>query len=126
MYNWENKKLLIVDDVEMNYILLSEILNDTNINITWCEDGKDSVELLKNESFDIILMDVKMPIMDGLTATKIIKKINSEIPIIIQSAFAMETDKIEAFKAGCDDYISKPIKFETLIETIYKYMRKDQ
>jgi len=75
----------------------------------------------KNE-VDLILMDIKMPEMDGLDATKAIKKVDKEIPIIAQTAFAMENDEKMSLEAGCDAYISKPIRKHKLFELLNEYL----
>ena len=109
----------------MNYLFLEEALRESNVIITWCQNGKDAVRKITNDKnkYNLILMDVKMPIMDGLEATKKIKAINKDIPIIIQTAFAMNSDRDIGFKAGCDEYLEKPIRQQKLLKTISKYFK---
>ncbi len=85
-------------------------------------NGKEVVDLMrKNADFDVILMDAKMPLMDGYKATTEIRKFNKEVVIIAQTAYALEGDKQKALAAGCNDYITKPINKKHLLELIEKY-----
>lgn len=116
--------ILIAEDDQPSYLLLKEILKQNNINSYHVNNGKDAVDMLKTHSdINLVLMDVKMPVMDGLTATQEIKKLKSEVPIIAQSAFVNETDIQNAIEAGCNDYISKPIKISALLNKIAEYCR---
>ena len=123
---WENNLVLIVEDEDLNYLYLEKLLKFTKIKIVRAKTGIEAVEYIKNnKNTDIILMDIKLPEMDGVTATKEIRKISSEIPIIAQTAFAMKGDKDEFIEAGCNDYISKPINAEKLIELMSKLIKED-
>ena len=106
-----NKTILIAEDNAMNYMLLEEFLMTTKAKLIHAENGQEAVEFCKKVSkIDIILMDIKMPVMDGYEAIKQIKHFKPDIPIIAQSAFAMLEDEKKAIDTGADDYISKPIK----------------
>jgi len=123
---WENNLVLIVEDEDLNYLYLEKLLKFTKIKIVRAKTGIEAVEYIKNnKNTDIILMDIKLPEMDGVTATKEIRKISLEIPIIAQTAFAMKGDKDEFIEAGCNDYISKPINAEKLIELMSKLIKED-
>lgn len=120
--DWKSKTILIVEDEEMNLLFLKKLLESSQVNILECRTGKEAVEQVqKNSEIDLILMDIKLPEMDGITATRIIKSIHKDIPIIAQTAFAMKGDMEEFIEAGCNDYISKPIRLETLIKKIEFY-----
>lgn len=124
-YNWQNKTLLVAEDEEMNYLFLHEVLKNSQIKIIWSRNGKDAVAKIKeSEDIDIVLMDVKMPYMDGYEATKEIKKIKPQIPIIIQTAYAMESERVKGLDAGCNEYIEKPVKQDELLTLINKYLSK--
>lgn len=117
------KTILIAEDEELNYLLMFEFFKEANVNIMRAENGKDAVEMFKkNSDISLVMMDLKMPVMSGFEATALIKKINPEIPIIAQTAYAMSTDRAKALDAGCDDYIAKPIIFEEFIKLISKYL----
>ncbi len=121
--NWKNKLVLIVEDEDLNYLFLDKLLNSTKIKIIRAKTGFEAIEHIKNnKNINIVLMDIKLPEMDGVTATKEIRKINSKIPIIAQTAFAMKGDKDEFIEAGCNDYISKPINAKKIIELMNKYI----
>jgi len=125
-YEWADKTILIAEDDEANVLLLKKALEKTNADIIHADNGKDAVKFFRtNPDIDIILMDIRMPIMDGIEATTQIKQIDKEIPIIVQTAFTMSSEKEKSFKAGCDDYISKPINIKELYATISKYIEKN-
>jgi CheY-like chemotaxis protein len=122
-FNWENKKILIVEDEEINNMFFDAALSRTKSQLVWAKNGKEAVDLIHdNNDIDVILMDIRLPIMDGCEATRRIKKANNQIPIIAQTAYALEGDKERILEAGCDDYLAKPIRFEELLETIDKYL----
>ena len=121
--DWRNYTALIAEDEQSNFIYLKELLLETNINLIHASNGQEAIQLCqKNPNIDLILMDIKMPVLHGLDATKAIKKMRPDLPIIAQSAFAMETDIENATEAGCNDYISKPLKSEDLISLLEKYL----
>ncbi len=124
IYNWEGKRILIAEDEEMNYLYLEEALRDSKAIVVWCKNGQDAVQKIisSDQKFDLILMDVKMPKMNGYEATKLIKKHNKEIPIIIQTAFAMPDERQKGFDSGCNEYLEKPIRQINLLSTINKYL----
>ena len=118
--------ILIAEDEEFNYLYLAESLNEFNVQLYRAKDGLTAVEICQeNPQIHQVLMDIRMPVMDGYTATKEIKKFRPELPVIAQTAYAMETDKRRALEEGCDDYISKPIKRKDLINIISKYAPAD-
>jgi len=123
--NWEDKIILVVDDTEMNYILLKSQLRRTNVNTVWIENGYEAVQYVKNNNkFDLILMDIIMPVMDGIEASRTIKEINPDIPIIMQTASVMGSAFEEISISNCDDTIFKPIDANKLIEIITKQFEK--
>ena len=126
-YDWAGKTILIAEDDEANFMLLKKSLEKTNVDIIHAENGKDAVKLFRtNPDIDLVLMDIRMPIMDGIEATTQIKNIDSDIPIIVQTAFTMSSEKEKSFKAGCDDYISKPINIKELYATVCKHIEKEE
>lgn len=116
------RPLLVVEDDKASYLLIKEFLKPLNIEIHHVADGKDAVNFVKlNPDVSLILMDIKLPFMDGYEATRSIKKINPGIPIIAQTAYAMAGDREKALSAGCDDYITKPLDFNKLQELVKRY-----
>jgi CheY-like chemotaxis protein len=117
-----NRQLLIVEDEETSSLYLETILKDTFAKITFAKTGKEAVEICRNNStIDIILMDIKMPEMNGYEATREIRKFNKNVIIIAQTAHALAGDKTKVLEAGCNDYISKPINKTILYDIIKKY-----
>jgi CheY-like chemotaxis protein len=113
---------LVAEDDEVSYFLLANTLSKEKCRLIRAKDGKEALEIFNNTpDIQLVLMDMKMPIMDGITATKEIRKINKDLPIIAQTAYALEGDKEKALEAGCNDYISKPIDKNHLLELINKY-----
>lgn len=122
-YNWEGKVLLIAEDEDFNYIFLEEILMDTKAQIIRARDGKEALDIFgSNPNIDLILMDMQMPIMNGYDATRNIKKIKSEIPVIAQTAYHYGEAYEEIMAAGCDDFVSKPIDIDGLKDIIEKFL----
>jgi signal transduction histidine kinase/CheY-like chemotaxis protein len=115
------RNILIAEDEESNYLYLEALLEPYDFKLIHVENGKEAVEIMQNNnSIDLILMDFNMPIMNGIDATKEIRKTNKDIPIIAITAYAMAEDKQKAIEVGCNEYISKPIKKDNLLELINK------
>lgn len=118
-------KLLIVEDDEVSAYFLSLLLNDHVEDIVIADSGEQAVELCKsNPDFDVILMDIKMPGIDGFETTRRIRKFNKEVVIIAQTAYALSGDKERTILSGCNDYITKPIQKEELLLKIEKQIKK--
>ena len=122
---WKDKVILIAEDVATNYILLQKFLRKTGAHLIWAKNGQEAVdECRNNQNIDLVLMDIRMPVMNGIDATKQIKLINRDLPVIAQTAYAMDGDGERSRQAGCDDYISKPIILNDFMEIIEKYLGK--
>jgi CheY-like chemotaxis protein len=116
-----NKKILVAEDIDSNYKLIEKYLYGTNVEVLRASNGQEAVELfLSVQNLDLILMDIKMPLMDGYEATKVIRKSNTNIPIIAQSAYA--DDKIRVIECGFSSIIIKPFNKGELIRTIKEYI----
>ena len=115
------KTILIAEDNDSNFILMSYLLKK-HYNIIRAKNGKEAVDYAAKGGFEIILMDIKIPEMDGLEATRIIKKEQPNMPIIALTANAFESDREQALAAGCDDFLSKPVNAEVCLATISKYI----
>ncbi|NTW24713.1 MAG: response regulator [Lentimicrobium sp.] len=117
------KCFLVVEDVDTNYFYISSLLGKLNGKVIRATDGIKAIEISRNDpSVNVVLMDIELPIMDGYTATREIKKIRPELPVIAQTAFAMIGERERSQEAGCDDYISKPIRKEILLEVISRFI----
>ncbi|NOU16947.1 MAG: response regulator [Bacteroidales bacterium] len=123
---FENKTtitLLIAEDEESNFMLLEEFLTGLNIEIVWAKNGLEAIEICKTQGIDLILMDLKMPVMDGYEATMRIKNFKPNMPVIAQTAYTTDLDRNKALACGCSDFITKPLKRELLISKIKKHLK---
>ena len=114
------KKILVAEDVESNFILLKNLIG-REYTLLWAKDGVEAIEMYKQYQPDLILMDIKMPRMDGLEATHIIRSYSKDIPIIALTAYAFETDKELALEMGCNDFVTKPVSKEALEKALEKF-----
>jgi signal transduction histidine kinase len=111
--------ILIAEDEEFNWIFLQQVLEHTGAKLIWMKNGKEAVDYIaRGEKTDLVLMDIKMPEMDGIEATQQIKKIKPGIPVIAQTAFALSEDEKKFRAQGFDDYITKPIDIKLLLEKL--------
>ncbi len=119
----EGKKVILVaEDEEDNFDFLEVLLRKNNFEVLWAKDGTKAVEICKiNPNISMVLMDIKMPVMNGYEATKEIRKFNKDIVIIAQTAYALQGDREKSLAAGCNDYISKPIRQSSFLELINKH-----
>ncbi len=118
----EQATILIAEDTDSNFDLLNAILG-RKYRLVRARDGMEAVTMYDEVNPDLILMDIKMPNLDGLEATRIIRQLSAEVPIIAQSAYAYEHDRNAAEEAGCNDFISKPIAQEKIKEKIKKWLK---
>ena len=118
------KKILIAEDNDSNFILMTYILKKY-YQYERAKNGQEAVDLVGKNEYDLVLMDIKMPVMGGLEATKKIKEIRPELPIIAVTANAFDSDRQAAFDAGCDDFLSKPISSGICLATIAKVFGED-
>lgn len=120
----QGRNILVVEDEDSNFILTETILKAFKVNVLRAEDGLAAVDLIRRngQQIDLILMDIKMPLMNGYEATAEIKKIKHKIPIIAQTAYVLAEEKEKCLEAGCDDYIAKPIDRQLLLEKINKFL----
>ncbi len=117
-------KILIVEDDSVSFMLLNILLSDTDIIVIHAENGQQAVEIVRNNpDVDLILMDIRMPVMDGMEATRQIKKIRPELPIIAQTAYAFAGEIEMILAAGCNDCLSKPIEEEKLNKLLNLYLK---
>lgn len=118
--------LLLVEDNEMNRDMLSRRLIRRGYEILMAVDGQQGIELARDRKPDLILMDMSLPVMDGWTATGLLKNepATASIPVIGLTAHAMAGDREKCLKAGCDDYDTKPVDFVRLLEKIEYHLNK--
>jgi PAS domain S-box-containing protein len=122
-FDWQDKTILIAEDEPINYYFFEEILEDTKAILIWAKNGKMAVEMCQaRNDIQLVLMDIKMPEMNGYDATREIKKTKPDLPIIAQTAYALIGDETKAKAAGCDAYIKKPIQIDSLLQLFSKYL----
>ncbi|MFN8254142.1 MAG: response regulator [Bacteroidales bacterium] len=119
-YNWKGKVILVAEDEEINYLFLEEVLNRTGAKVIWAKNGIEAVQKYRENQVDLILMDLKMPEMNGYESMQLIKDSKGKTKIIAQTAFAMSGEREEILDAGFDGYISKPIKIAELLKLLDK------
>jgi len=119
-------KILLAEDNAVNQKLVSRILKKSGHEVAVAADGRQALEALNNDHFDLVLMDIQMPEMDGFEATgqlrRLEEKTGAHLPVIALTAHAMEGDQERCLAAGMDAYVSKPVKVDTLLETIYRLL----
>ena len=122
--DWSKKTMLLAEDEEDNYEFVISSLKKTNIKVIWAKNGEEAISMFEESQreIDVVLMDIQMPKLNGYEATLQIKKIDSDIPIIAQTAYANSEAKLNCFDAGCDSYLAKPYKTRDLIDVLSKYL----
>ena len=120
---WQGKVMLIVEDEDHNYTYIHEIMKRTKIGMIRAETGKEAIKFFRENEIDMVLMDIKLPDMDGYKATREIKKMKPDVPVIAQTAYAMVQERETCLQAGCNDYISKPFEPDKLLSLVQKHMR---
>lgn len=117
------KTILVAEDNDSNFILMTYILKRDYL-FKRAKNGQEAVNMANEGGIDLVLMDIKMPVMDGLEATSKIKEQHPELPVIALTANAFDSDRQLALKAGCDDFLSKPVSSEKCLNLIAKFIGK--
>jgi len=121
--DWSDKTVLNVEELNDNFLFLKTYLRKTKIAVLWAKDGQEAIDMAaQDKSIDIVLMDIRMPNVDGYQATKEIKQFLPDLPIIAQTAYALNSDYQKVFDSGCDDYITKPILGVSLLEKMSAFL----
>jgi len=123
-FQWPGKTILIVEDDENSLLLIKAFLQHSNAILISAKNGQEAIQQVKTNRIDIILMDIMMPVMDGLEACKRIKHLNHRIPVLAITVYAIHNEKDKIYKAGFDDILLKPIDPELLLEHISQFMEK--
>jgi CheY-like chemotaxis protein len=126
-YNWTGAGILIVEDDPVSHAFLKELFQHTGADLYHAADGLEAVnQFRKIKNIDLVIMDIQMPEMDGFEATRVIRSMNSNIPVIAQTAFAMSDDKEKMKQAGFDDYVSKPIDINQLLAIVHRWLTRSK
>ena len=118
------EKILVVEDTPLNMELCRDLLEVAGYTVYEATDAQEAIEQVKQEKFDLILMDIQLPGMDGLSVTRIIKgeSINKDTPIVALTAYAMAGDKEKIDAAGCDGYLTKPINTKKFAQSVFGFL----
>ncbi len=123
-YNWQGKTILVVEDDHINFSYLDALLKPTMARVYHAERGEDAIELCRKISFvNIVLMDIRLPGMTGLEATRQLISFRKDMVVIAQTAYAEDRDREAAFAAGCSEFIAKPIRANEMLELIRKHLK---
>jgi len=114
-----NSTILVAEDIEVNFKLIEQILSVYNVELIWARNGEEAVEICKlDKEIDLLLMDIKMPVLDGYSAAKQIKQIRNNLPIIAQTAYALDSERKKYTEPVFDDYITKPLQMDDLVQKV--------
>jgi CheY-like chemotaxis protein len=122
--DFTGKHILIAEDDVTNYKLLESFLSKTNAIIYWAKNGIEAVDISIKQQLDLVLMDIRMPEMDGISASKLIRKYYPTLPIIAQTAYTLQEDIEKIMKASINEYMSKPINGTELMNILKKYLNE--
>ncbi|OQY01418.1 MAG: hypothetical protein B6I20_07690 [Bacteroidetes bacterium 4572_117] len=123
--DFKQARILVVEDDFVNYTLLSEILYKHKLDVVRAINAEQAIEMIKSDNtIKLVLMDIRLPGMDGNYATREIKQIRPELPVVAQSAYALNDEIDTSLEAGCDAYITKPIDFKDLKKILVKFINK--
>ncbi|TSA29453.1 MAG: response regulator [Bacteroidetes bacterium] len=124
--NWQGRNILIVEDDQVCFSYLDVLLKPTRATIYHAVEGQQAINLCTTHpEIEVVLMDVRLPGMNGLDATRHITTFRKDLPVIAQTAYASEADQQAALSAGCCDFIAKPIRANEMLELIKKYLEKE-
>jgi PAS domain S-box-containing protein len=115
-------RILLVEDHEINQQVAVELLEKMEMNVTVASNGQEAIDLISSHEFDLVLMDIQMPVMDGLTATRAIRTLNQQLPILAMTAHAMTGDKAESLAAGMNGHITKPIDPDKVVQALNEWL----
>ncbi len=125
--DWRDKKILIAEDNDSNYEYLKAVISVKKAVLLRAHDGKEALEILRErDDVDLVLMDIQMPVLNGYEATRLLKKFRPTLPVVAQTAYAMSEDREKVMRAGCDEYISKPIHPRKLLDLLGKYLEEEE
>ncbi|MCO5263485.1 MAG: response regulator, partial [Lentimicrobium sp.] len=122
IYNWKDKTILMVEDDPVNMRFLTVLLTRTEADLLYASDGREAIELITRNEVDLVLMDMQLPLMNGYEATRRIREIKPDLPVIAQTANVMAEDRDECLEAGCNDYIPKPIDKNVLYHKVNRFL----
>jgi len=124
--DWEGKVILVAEDTTTSILFYKAVLKKTKASLIFVRDGFEAIEAVKKEeNISVVLMDINMPESNGIDATREIKKIRPHLPVIIQTAYVMNNERISSFEAGADGFIAKPVTIKKLFEALEGFLKKE-
>jgi signal transduction histidine kinase/ActR/RegA family two-component response regulator len=124
-YDFKGHTILIAEDIDFSFLYIEAVLRRTGVKILWAQNGREAIEHVKaNQSIDLVLMDMQMPVMNGYEASEVIAKLRPGLPVIAQTAFVLPDDIKKCYASGCTGYLAKPIRKEQLLNTLSEYFEK--
>ncbi len=121
-YDWSGKSILIVEDTITSNLYFKVALKNSGALLLWAENGLEAITILDDNKVDLVLMDLDMPVMNGYEATARIKEVLPDLPVIIQTAYVLSGEEHLAYEAGCDAFLSKPLRLDSLIDKIQEFL----
>lgn len=120
---WQDKVVLVAEDIETSNMFYKAALSKTKVTTIWTETGKQAVEQCQqDQQIDLILMDIHMPEMNGLEATRKIKELRPDVPVVVQTAYLLSNEREKSFDVGADDFLAKPITYQKLMGVLEKFL----
>jgi CheY-like chemotaxis protein len=120
--DWSHKVILIAEDEMINYLFLKAVFDKTGAKILWARNTQETMTMCGAQKIDLLLIDLQMAGSDGRETARKIKEINPDISVIAQTAYHGNQDREEALEAGCDSYLTKPVKPKNLLATVERYI----
>ena len=124
--DWNDKTILIAEEEKINYLFLRALFAPTGVEVLWAKNGDQAIELCRhNGGVDLVLMDMMVPDKNGKEATRQIKKLQPEVAVIGQTSLSYKNDREEAYQAGCDALLNKPVEPQNLLAVLEKHLASD-
>ncbi len=125
-FDFNNKNILIVEDTITSSRFFDAALSRTNAKLFWAEDAGEAIEIFDESNIDLVLLDINLLTTSGFDVLKYIRKKSKDIPIVVQTAYILSGEEEMSFKLGANDFIAKPIKLNQLMETMEKFLGKEE
>ena len=127
-FNLKNRNIVIVEDDVSNFRYFETVLKKTQANVHWIKNGRDAINYCTDPSnnIDLVIMDILIPLINGIDATREIKKVRKNLPVIAVTAYVSQDIQEKCFMAGCDDFLFKPLLPKQLLNSIKHFFEKDQ
>lgn len=125
MINWKDRRILVVEDEQVNQVVLKALLRNTGVDLLNVTNGYDAITIVEKEPVDVVLLDIRLPGINGYETARRIRQFNKHIPIIGQSAFATAFEREQMLESGIDDFVLKPFRKRRLIQVLGKYFSEE-